>query len=1663
MKNYFVFFLFALLFGCKPAEKVVEAMTSQILEPVSLKFEGDLGEIAVGDAPIPLTMTITNNSSEPITDMKLDIGTFLSVFNYTPDSSGSNIAPGYGGNCGEKLESKESCTYTFLFNPRKTGLYNIPITFTYKNLIQAETKTTALNVLTGEPATLVFTNDISKYDFGVLEQTETTEREVELEIKNVGGLSARDIIYPLSNGDPTQPSFRIISNECTKVLKPSLSCKIKIGYKSFNNNYSDPEVKYSSKLAMSYRKDNSGKIDKLNAFFNFTSSTIEAKFATNYKTIDFGQVVAGNNVKRSIKVSNNGYNIGTLKRINFHKFDGSLYASCVQGTTQVLNCGQSLVDFPFLIEDKSNCFAKDVKGIIGSAQGESCYFDITYWPSKSYAPGSQALHDFDQATLAFVYDSHWLNKEKLVTKAGLFDITATFSSAGKMQLDSITIENAYLPAGKITTADTLVYNADLGRLAKISDPSLTTFMKITLKNVGESPVSLVSLQDGATTPHLITENGYDLNSYYKGIKHNSCSYLAPGATCNFSFNLSPVVQGSPAQEDALMYDNTADALRKYKQFSYIYDSGSTLEDNGSAAQNSQLEIRLISKLIAKGMLAFSDSLSQSIPNIISGTTYTKIINLKNVGTGDIYALSHHATNNLFPGSTQNGYPYRIVAVGTPPLPATKDCKDLLYGIGLPNPASDSPNSAKFLAPGQTCALAVEVAAANTSRRMSGEYTAYFQHERFFGQGLNGTADLWPRKQYSAANVTLTFNYYDGDANPDDASSQPFGYLNKTKDMLITSSFYSPPYIVVYDPTPVASGILVRPALNYPIVSQTYPTNNMLSAYNIAEAYFNATYFNAGVSTIFHSSASTDLHVKNMGIVGNTMVFHMGTFRVGTTNYADFKFGNVGNTNASNATITEETSAGNPISLHSFNNLTAKPFPAINISYGQKVPVRLKFTPTAAGTFSRCYDLSYDNRIGGMWVQTVCAYAEAIATSPLLKVQYQDIDVVYDSTTGTVTQTPTGVWTDVNSPVNVPMNSPLFGPDTSSKIAFTSVKGSAAYALKLIRITNIGTASATKMNYTFASTPNVPYALPSEISTSNATGANPTCSTNMTLAVNVACEFYIKYKPLSTSTSLLSPYLGLAYDMGPNLGQFASQLTTLQFNAVDPAKLVVSIAGVSSESVTDWSNAAIPMPQSLSWPLNLNNYSASNTHLITTTIPSTRVITNIPIVNSSSLKASFLSMNSNPGAGTWNTIFSNSNVTIEANRACFYGDDEFNGAIPSTDKGFNSTSTNKCYLQVTFSGDYTYQNCSAYNAAVKTKTVILGGRIQASCNPYVYTLNFYNYKRLSTEKIYLHMKGFIEPNRTTADATKFTNVSATSVSGSTGSATFTWPSMTPQNAAYGSITKYRIYYSTNYADLRTDNMFYTFTATPILSSFDTTNATIKTATINNLTQGKYYFFRVVPIRTYNHPIHGVINYVSMTPNLEILTLPIPNLTATYDHTNKVLIDKSVLTGTGSQTAGVSACAAKKYDLSILGVAKSPPKSLINSTIFSLIRDNPALSSGYPSNDVGTIPHWLSDAAYNLRTSINLYNGTTLAGFPNFDTTKLTGNNITNKAIYSKSCNNSSTCDLLYKVVGGDDVDLYYKGTYFTTPTGISAYHRCYAVILCPTNTLKPITDATCAAP
>lgn len=206
----------------------------------------------------------------------------------------------------------------------------------------------------------------------------------------------------------------------------------------------------------------------------------------------------------------------------------------------------------------------------------------------------------------------------------------------------------------------------------------------------------------------------------------------------------------------------------------------------------------------------------------------------------------------------------------------------------------------------------------------------------------------------------------------------------------------------------------------------------------------------------------------------------------------------------------------------------------------------------------------------------------------------------------------------------------------------------------------------------------------------------------------------------------------------------------------------------------------------------------------------------------------------------------------------------------------------------------------------------------------------------------------------------------------------------------------------------------------------------------------------------------INYISDT-NLPLLTLPIPLSDHVYHHATKALIDKTYLPGATNRVAGTAACTAKFYNVTINGAVVKHTKTIVTSPMWEYLNTNPTFSTGYPGNDIGTLPHWMGDAAYNMKTLVSLYNGSTLPGFPDYLASSMGGNNSAYKLIYQKTCNNNATCDQLFKIVGGDDVDLYYKGTFYAKDTAASAYTRCSAVIKCPTATAKLITDPTCALP
>lgn len=1639
-----IFFLTMTLSSCKQdIKKILEAATGNILEPVSMTVTpgNDLGEIVVGETPIELTIKVRNNSSDQIRKIVLTIDNTQTILKFKENEKGESVSPGLGGTCQSDLSTANECSFVLLFNPRKSGIFSIPITLDYENYIEPQQKTITIKALTGEPASLVFTNDISTYDLGVVEQTEDVTRYMDLNIANQGGLTARSVTTSLLNSDSSD-SFKIVSNTCNTDLKPQSTCKIRLSYTPYNNSYTDPTIEYKGQVTLSYARDSKGTQGNLNGYASFLSATIEAKFKENFKTIDFGTLFTGNKLTKSVRISNNGYRAGVIKEMILSDYQGHYLTTCKKGSSgKILDCSKELKDFPFIIEDSNSCFDNQTEGIVGSLPGSSCYFNITYWPSLTWESGSQATHYFNEVKIALKYDSQWKGSPNIIIKNEMFDLLADFLSAGKLALYDITFKDKSLDPSSIVLKNNAA-DIDLGRIALVSSDTYSSYLKITWKNIGENIIIADRITDKhSPVANLITELGYDINVFYQQIKTSAgCGFISPGATCSISFNLAPVVQANSAMEDQLMFDDISDVLKKIKTFSFVYDDGAKFEDNGDASTLRTFNNNLTAKLIKKGSLAITSPLTMAT-NVLNGQSDTQHVCLTNVGTGDIYAIVNHSSENFIPKGTSS-WPFKVqkqsLLSSACAHSATKDCYDIIYNYGSTLPMV--PDTSKFLSAGETCVLEVETKIAETYRVPS--YTDSMNFKRPFSPVISNSDSAWERKLGTTNAAQISYTFLDGDYVSTDSNSYlNYGYQGATKKISTSATFAVPGNIVLTNPSPVASTLFYRPAITYPSLSSTYPNLVTLASYTTPEVFFPASYF-LGSSQGFTKSDDAITHVKSLnlngGIYEKEYKVHIGTFPVGQTNMASFDFTNTGDKSTYSSVLTEDSNTTSPIQVESFYNLTAKPFPPLNIAPGSLVTLKLKFTPTTAGLFKRCFNLNYNNGLEYL-DQYVCVYGEAVASFPKIKIEYTDVDISLPGPIETVNST----YTEMVAPINYP---------DGSFTQFSGIKDSSIYVKKIIRLTNVGNASAKKLNsYYMVNNFDAKAIIPTD-TTIAATDSNG-CTASKTLAPGEFCNLYIKYQPTKSSAAALVRYLGVIYEIAPDSNQYISQIAGINFSAVDPAKLMR--LSTTAESITDWSNPSSPLPVSESWPFDLSKYDrTTNTHLILDSQPQSKTLTTATIANLSLLKASFLYMNPTPGPGTWNQVLSNSFVTVLATRGCFYGDDENNASIPASKKGFNSATVNVCRISVQFTGNQTYTSCSSWNAATKTKTVLMGTLIDNSCNPYVFKLNYYNNDRASYETMYFHIKGFIEPNRSTTlpAVASFSNVSATFTSGTLGKVTFSWPTLTPLNSSWGSITKYRIYYDTGFTNLNSSNIF-KLTGGP--SYVETAN--INSVTIPNLTVGKYYFFRVMAVRSF-----AGLTYISDS-NLPLLTLPIPGSSYIYQHDSKTLVDKTYMPTSGNRPTGITVCGANYYNFIVNGTTTKIIKSLISSSVWKYLITDPSLSSGYPADGIGSLPHWLSDAKYDMKTSISLYDGTVLPGFPGHLSSAMSGNNPSYSAIFQKNCNNNTSCDLLYKIVGGDDVDLYYKGVFFTNENAVSAFYRCHALLRCPTNVGKVITDSTCALP
>lgn len=826
-----VMFGMSFLSSCKQAaKKVVEVSTSAILREVyvEIKEGADLGEIVIGSPNKKITFEVTNYSSESIRKMELVIDNTQSSLKFMPNQDDLIVTPGGGGTCGSSLKSGEKCIYVLNFVAKKAAILNIPLTFKYENFIKPEMKILYIKAVTGEVANLILTSNSSKFNFGVLEQTETTENTQTIEIQNTGDLMAREINYKLINSDEDHRPFTISENNCPSSLNSKQKCTISISYRTLGSSDSEPEKIFTAELPITYKKDQEGSLDSLSASFTFTANTIEAKLDTSFSSIEFDKIVVGNKQSRIFKISNNGYKSGYIKKLFFKKNGTSdIYATCIKGSDKMLDCttksyaqclvdkkqnpnstcSQTLKDFPFKIEDTDNCLnplnsnLREIVGIKPGQEGGSCLFSLTYWPSITYTDSSLAENNFNNSTLSVEFDSQWKNLETIRTKDNLFKINARFKTKAKIIFESVKFGeneiNPSLDAGSF-------YKVDLGNIAKIRNDAITagvTKVEIIFKNVGEEKIDLQQIIDGAAPPHLITDTATDMNLYYRSIQHESlCTQLLPDATCKIIFDLTPIDVSNLADKDSshYMYDNTANSNAKYKTFKIQYKDGSTIYDDNSEAQNSISEIRLYSNLVEKGILVFTNNSPIDFGTIVSGATSIKQkIILQNIGVGAVKAIIKApgsqswverpvaSVNDLKDptfATLYNQWPFKAVSANPADLVEGEifDCLNLIYD-SPPNPTS-SPDSNKSLGSGKTCILNIEAKGSDLYRENS--YTSEFL--RVFNKNINNTDELWERKFYNFSTIQtdktckllnkcviygLNFEYYDGDLLGLDSSNK----------------------------------------------------------------------------------------------------------------------------------------------------------------------------------------------------------------------------------------------------------------------------------------------------------------------------------------------------------------------------------------------------------------------------------------------------------------------------------------------------------------------------------------------------------------------------------------------------------------------------------------------------------------------------------------------------------------------------------------------------------------------------------------------------------------------------------------------------------------------------------------------------------------------------
>jgi len=1596
----------------KTGEDAVEVETSGIFEPVTFTIVGgtDLGEILTGSDPIIKTIEVKNNSKFDITQLQLTL--------YDTDASAAGMSltvgegmvlpafPGFGGTCkASRLAAGQSCTIRISYNPARSGTFKQMMTFKYRNFVDASQLDAEITMVTGEPASLVFPDEKSVYNYGILEQTEPVVKDQVLTIENRGGLSARNVdLAVTANTNPS--AFTIKENGCPNRIKPNERCQVIVSYVPLNNQETDPAVDYTAQLNFSYIKDGKAATGNLNSFYSFKSTKIQGVFESNQVYHTFTpDITVGNKESRNIKVINKGYKEGVLLEIILKDSLGATmgvcknpvvggYLSCfaADGTTPI-----TWATMPFRLKDVSACMNVEVPGIRGDVSGESCVFELTFWPSVSYLVN----RDFTGTKLEFKYDSRWKNLVTLIFDQ-LFVVDATSLAAGNMIMEYFRFGGVNLTN---QSADPLYGFYDVGRQALITNAIYKTAMSARFKNAGFSQVEVISITDRQSPVQNITGSPTTIMSQTDpafptcyNLTSSNCVSLAANEFCDLVSQFTPLFYANEPLQDRLMFDedpNGFQGANRYKEFIVNYTDSTTFEDSGSARPVRQLKTRMTGLLVTKGMLVFQNTspVAGDLGSWYTGNVRTHDVILQNVGTGTIPYVKVDDVKHLMNPCGSCNWLFNPQA-NPPPSGVTKDCFPITDFMN--NQRNNPFPPPGDLAPGETCSYHVEAkvplrAATSNVWNFSPDDDRHYQYIAAW----DNTYDQW-MPGAPMADSYVSFQYYDGDGGLGALGSgydNFLGFFKTMTDYNVKIDYNGLARIGADDPLPMESAVLYRPQINFPSFND--------GPYTINADTEPAKWFTwASATAPAASQVLSPTHVGGLVSAADDLTFHAGTF---PANGETHTFGFTVKTLefSTNARI-DSISLSSVIPQISIATGMPGSFP-FNAGYPYDIPLTFNFSPgVAAGTYETILNVNFFDRYRNVNLSIrIIAEAKDSTQYPPLTMTSEDYNVTF-----TPPATTNEVLSGTQNAVSLRTNT--FDAGYSS--VFTAVKGSAVYAKKKYRITNTGAMAVNGLVVMVKQTL-------SALTYSNSAGGysvenlEPACTN---LAAGATCSFDIKFLA-SVGASAMTRYVLLHYPIQNN--QWISRVFRVQFDALDPANLTV--VGNTKMAVSGGTGFGDPEGTGSgsgwiyqSYPIYYGTF-VSTPHIQQVAYPTVGSKNLIQVSNAALLKASFLKQIEPAAVPAFPAnnilIYNQNNRKVYATRGCFYGDDEFNGAVPAAQKGFNSNTTavNYCYLQID----------------IETYEQYTGADINPSDN--IVILKYYNNERASYDWLYFHLNGFVESNYSTHSAS-YSNVQAT-LAGSNGTISFNWGAFTPNNAVWGDVTGYRVYYRTTASALSNVHI--------LGSPFVDTAAGTTNVSISSLVAGRYYYFKVVAKRTKNAK-----TYISESTTLPVLKVVVPLAGSRYVRSlaaDGALVDDSLSAGFGFKAAALAACAAKKYNLTNGGSAANITKQLITTSVWNWIKSDPdqVTFATYSTYVAPATSHWLSDAATNIAPIFAPY------GFDSSATTQYVPGP---ELLYQKPCADSS-CNVLDKVVGGDGSELPYNATLYIKADQAAAAYRCWAPI------------------